>query len=231
MSLIKNRFLRIINNPLIIISFIICKLRSFYFSRLIDEGKGKIIICKPFIKFKLKKGKDCKLIINGNVEIVSHLLGSSAINIILEDGSTLEIEGDFTIGYGVKIQISKDGKLHFGGREFESASGITADTIILVEKKIIIGTDFLCAWNVFISDSDWHQIGNQDHQKDVIIGDHVWVANNSSILKGSIIGKNSIVASQSKIINKEFPANSLIAGIPAKIVKSDISWSRDIISE
>lgn len=44
------------------------------------------------------------------------------------------------------------------------------------------------------------------------------------ILKGSKIGDNSIIASQGKVSNKAYPTNSLLAGIPAKVVKTDITW-------
>lgn len=99
----------------------------------------------------------------------------------------------------------------------------------IIIKKITIGVDFLCAWDVFISDSDWHTILGQNYQKDITIGDHVWIANNNQILKGSIIGNNCIVASFSKVCNKIYPDNVLVGDIPAKIIKTNIEWNRDII--
>ena len=115
--------------------------------------------------------------------------------------------------------------LTIGGRGEQSGAGITADTLIMVAKHIEIGKDFVCAWNIFISDSDWHSIEGQPQQADVIIGDHVWVANSCSILKGAVIGDNSIVASHSKVTNKEFPKDSLLVGTPARVIKTNINWS------
>lgn len=46
----------------------------------------------------------------------------------------------------------------------------------MVNQKIEIGKDFDCAWDVFISDCDWPQIEGQPFQRNVRIGDHVWVA-------------------------------------------------------
>ena len=54
---------------------------------------------------------------------------------------------------------------------------------------------------------------------EVKIGKNVWVGNNVTILKNSEIGDNSIVAAGS-IVNKKFPPNVVIGGIPAKIIKS-----------
>jgi acetyltransferase-like isoleucine patch superfamily enzyme len=219
---------RIILNPLRIIRVFICKVRSMYYSSYIDEGNGKIIIKDPLIEFKISKHKGARLIINGIVTINSNLGGSTPIVMTLGINASLQIDGDFIIGNGVRLVISDNAFLFFGGKDIESGSGITSDTIIMCNKKITIGKDFLCAWGVFISDSDWHSILGQKHQSDVLIGNHVWIANNSSVLKGSIIGDNSIVASHSKVINKSYLPNSLLAGVPAKMVKSNINWSRDI---
>lgn len=227
--MITRKIKTVLKNPFIVFNILICKFLSIYYSRWIDEGNGKIIITDPFLRLRVNKNFDAKFIVNGIVTISPHIGGRSPVVICLGINSILKIDGDFIIGDGVRIDLSDKANLYIGGKDLESGSGITADTILMCNKKIHIGKDFLCAWGVFISDSDWHKIGGQEHQKDVIIGDHVWVANNSSILKGAIIGNNSIIAGQSKIINKEYSANSLLAGIPAKVVKTDISWSRDII--
>ncbi|MDY0987391.1 putative lipopolysaccharide biosynthesis O-acetyl transferase WbbJ [Flavobacterium sp. ACN2] len=195
----------------------------------IDEGsKGKIIINNPHISLKIKKSQGSKLILNGDVFINSHIGGTNPIIITLGVNSTLKIDGDFIIGNGVKLILSDEAFLYLGGKDIESGSGITADSVIMCYKDIRIGKDFLCAWNVFITDSDWHTIENKQHYENVTIGNHVWIANNSSVLKGSTICDNSIVASLTKISNKSYPPNSMLAGIPANIVKSNISWSRDI---
>jgi len=214
--------------PKILFKKSICKIRSIYYSQKIDGGGGKIVFTNPFINFKLHKHKTSKLYIKGNLKIVTFIGGNSPITISLGPNSKFIINGDFVLGPGVKFSLSKESILTIGGKDMESASGIAADSLIMVYNKIEIGKDFLCAWNVFITDSDWHQIDGQNHQGDVKIGDHVWVANNNNILKGTIIGNNCIVASNSKITNKIFPDNVLIGGIPPKILKFNIKWARDI---
>ncbi len=55
------------------------------------------------------------------------------------------------------------------------------------------------------------------------IGDRVWFGNRTTILKGVKIDDDCIVATGA-IVTRNVPANSIVAGIPAKVVKSDISW-------
>ena len=58
---------------------------------------------------------------------------------------------------------------------------------------------------------------------DISIGRHVWICQDSSILKGVSIGDDSIVAFGA-VVTKDCPANSIIAGNPAKVVKTGIRW-------
>jgi len=221
------KILTALKNPKLVFNLIIIKCRSYFLTkRYITQGKGKIILQAPFIKVKIKKEKNAQFILNGNLIISPHLSGTTPVVIILGKNCTLIIENEFIIGNGVKIFLSENSKLNFGGKNKESGSGITADTLIMVSKNIEIGSDFICAWGVYITDSDWHEIEGHDLQKDVIIEEHVWIANNSSILKGSQIGHGSIVASASKVHNKIIPPGSLVAGPRGEVVKNNIKWKR-----
>jgi acetyltransferase-like isoleucine patch superfamily enzyme len=211
--------------PYFLASHIICKVRSLYYSSKIDSGGGKITITEPFMKINILKSSNAKLNISGELKIVPHEGGNTPVFIRMASNSTISINGDFVIGNGVRICLSPNSEIIFGGKDIESECGITADTLIMVFKKISIGNDFVCSWNVFITDSDWHYIDGQDYNSDVVIGNHVWVANNSNILKGTCIGNNCIIASCTKIANKHYNNNLLIGGVPSKILKEDIDWS------
>jgi len=56
--------------------------------------------------------------------------------------------------------------------------------------------------------------------EDIIIGDDVWLGAGVTVLKGAQIGAGSIVATGAVVLKGNYPANSLIAGNPAKVVKS-----------
>lgn len=53
----------------------------------------------------------------------------------------------------------------------------------------------------------------------ITIGDNVFIGMNSIIMPGVTIGENSIIGAGS-VVTKSFPKNSIIAGVPAKRIKS-----------
>jgi len=60
----------------------------------------------------------------------------------------------------------------------------------------------------------------------ISIGKYVWIGSNSSILPGVVIGDNTIVGAGSVVL-KSFPENSIIAGVPAKIIAKRCSSCLD----
>ncbi len=85
--------------------------------------------------------------------------------------------------------------------------------------------------NVKIMTSDGHDILENskriNYAKDINIGNHVWLADNTTILKGVTIGDNSIIGINSTV-TKSVPINSIAAGNPAKVVKSSIYWEETL---
>lgn len=55
--------------------------------------------------------------------------------------------------------------------------------------------------------------------KGIKIGSNVWVGAKVTFLDGCEVGDNSVVAAGA-VVNGTYPANSIIGGIPAKIIKS-----------
>ena len=131
------------------ISKVICKIRSIYYTSKIDSGGGRIVILNPFLSIIIKKSKKAKLVIKGNLQIDKYLGGNNPVFISLSKNSKLEINGDFVIGHGTRFLLDKNSKLIIGGKDKETVSGITSDTMILVRNKITIGTDFFVCLECF----------------------------------------------------------------------------------
>lgn len=60
--------------------------------------------------------------------------------------------------------------------------------------------------------------------KDVTFGEHVWVGNGATILKGANIGNDSIVSIKAVVVGKTYPSQSVIAGNSGEIKKTGVSW-------
>ena len=56
-------------------------------------------------------------------------------------------------------------------------------------------------------------------QKGIVIEDDCWIAANSIILDGVTIGRGSVVAAGA-VVSKNVPPYSVVAGVPARIIKS-----------
>lgn len=77
-----------------------------------------------------------------------------------------------------------------------------------------------------IVDNDFHPIDPQERiesptaglMRPVVIEDDVFIGMNVLILKGTVIGKGSLVGAGS-IVSGVFPPNSLIAGIPGRVIR------------
>ena len=134
---------------------------------------------------------------------------------------------------GVSFAIGKAGSCKVG--DFTLLNG----ALIMAEERIEIGSHCLVSWNVGIADSDFHPIEPAQRLVDaealapfyenrpprpkletrpVRIADNVWIGMNAIILKGVSIGENSVVAAGS-VVSKSVPANVVVAGNPAVIVK------------
>jgi acetyltransferase-like isoleucine patch superfamily enzyme len=106
---------------------------------------------------------------------------------------------------------------------------VTAKAYVQAARDLTIGPDCIIAWNTFITDCDWHGQDGVDPIAPTRIGSHVWIAPGASVLKGTQIGDNSIVAAGTVVTGGSFPARSLIAGLPGRVIRSDIGdWHRDM---
>jgi acetyltransferase-like isoleucine patch superfamily enzyme len=87
--------------------------------------------------------------------------------------------------------------------------------------EIIIGDNCMIASNVYITDSDWHDIYNRisiGKTAPIKIENNVWIGDSAIVCKGVTIGKNSIIGAGAVVVDA-IPPNCVAAGNPAKVVK------------
>lgn len=99
-------------------------------------------------------------------------------------------------------------------------------------RRIQIGEDCMLSSGIQIRTGDSHSVIDCDTQErinpaeDVVLEDHVWVGFNACVLKGVTVHTHSII-STGAVVTSDVPDHSIAAGVPARVVKTNISWIRE----
>lgn len=181
---------------------------------------------KVYNASSIKVRKSSKLNLSGRLSFGSSdrnkaVVSVNKTNFYIGHHSNVNIGHSVSIGPGVNIIVKDNGKLEIGNGTY-----FTSDLHLEVHGNTWIGSDCAISWGVTIIDSDHHVLNypNQKSKSDsVIIGNHVWIGNNSIILKGSKIGDGCVIAAGS-VVTGEFPSGVLIGGCPAKVIKENVEW-------
>lgn len=159
-------------------------------------------------------------ILNLNTAYPKHSMKKSVL--VLEDHSKLEVCGIFQAYYDTEIWL-------YPNAELSLQSGyINAGTQLRCMERIVIGPSCAIGRNVLIMDFDAHEITYADGTKNritapITIGAHVWIGAGATILKGVTIGDNAVIGAGS-VVTRDVPANTIVAGNPARIIRENIQW-------
>ena len=113
------------------------------------------------------------------------------------------------INYGKHTKIGKNVFINFDCI-FLDLGGITIEEDVLIAPKVSLL-------------SEGHPLGPNDRQSlvpgHIHIGKNVWIGAGATILAGVTIGENAVVAAGA-VVSKDVPANTIVRGVPAKIIKA-----------
>ena len=123
------------------------------------------------------------------------------------------------------VKIARSCKIYVAGKiTIWDGTYINPNTILFARKSISIGEQCAISWNCQIVDDDFHSIeGTQSSSSDIVIGNNVWIGANVQILKGVHIANGAVIGAGS-IVTKDIPEKCIAAGIPAKILRQNITW-------
>jgi len=153
----------------------------------------------------------------------------------------LVLDGLAFVGPGVTLEIGKDAKVHLGRwswighgtkiRAHEGEVRIGAKTVLGQEctissfQHVSIGRECIVADRVMLIDFD-HGVVEVErpvreqgiYKRDVRVGHNVWMGYGACVLRGVRVGDNAIVGT-STVVTKDVPANAVVAGVPAKVLR------------
>ena len=196
-------------------------LKTFFYnflSRHIERvNGGKILILK---KQHFIFGKNSKIIVDGGIVIFGETSYLPSV-FRLESNSLMIMQKGSQISYGADFLLNQNSILKIG-----SNTKIGCHCFLRCGKHIEIGDNCLFAHQAILRDTDGHFVSNQASKPSgIVIANNVWVCANSMILKNVKIGNNSVIGASSLVI-KDIPSNTLAAGHPAVVKKTNIYWIR-----
>lgn len=107
---------------------------------------------------------------------------------------------------------------------------MTANSTIMCKHSVSFGCNVLMSWDILVMDTDTHHIYNGDSTEPcnppapIVIGNNVWIGCRSTILKGAVVPDGSVIAAGSLVTRQLDSTNSIIAGSPACVIRTGISW-------
>jgi maltose O-acetyltransferase len=131
------------------------------------------------------------LTIGDHVRFVSTI---AVLELVVLPGGHLEIGDDVFVNYG---------------------------TSLVASSHVRIGAGCLIGSHVMVMDCDFHRIEDKAWDttgSPIVLEDRVWLANRAIVLKGVRVGHDSVVAAGS-VVTKDVPPRTLVAGVPARIVR------------
>ena len=133
-------------------------------------------------------------------ELFSKLIGQKVVNFTLFP--------PFHTDYGKNISVGENVFIN-SGCCFQDQGGIEIGNNVLIGQQVVIAT-----LN--------HELTPTRRANmlpaPVRIGNNVWIGAHATILAGVTVGDNSVVAAGA-VVTKDVPANVVVAGVPAKVIK------------
>lgn len=131
----------------------------------------------------------------------------------------------------VDITVKSHGLVFIGKNTFMGGVKIRCEDCNFV----LIGSNSLIAEDAYIRSNDGHALVdlnnnlqiNDNYRSGLIIHPNTWIGCRSTILKNSELASGSVLGAASLLVSKKIPPNTIAAGVPAKVIKSNFSFSRE----
>lgn len=105
--------------------------------------------------------------------------------------------------------------------------------LIVANADVVIGDDCQFSDEIILQSSDQHPITDLDtgevinaERHSVHIDRHVWVGRRAMIMPDVRIAEGSIIAAAA-VVTQDVAANTIVGGVPARVVRQRVSWARE----
>lgn len=174
---------------------------------------GREVRFEPGAAIDLKGGTDSELVLRDRVTVASNVrfvLRGGSIEVgrasQLHDGAILKAAGRIVIGDDYQVRYM---------------------SVIHCEEAVTLEGGGGIADRVTVSDLDHHWDGSDLawHRRPLVtgpihVGRNTTIYSNSVVMRGVTIGANSVVSAGSVVRGGEYPEGSLLAGVPAKLLRT-----------
>jgi acetyltransferase-like isoleucine patch superfamily enzyme len=164
-------------------------------------------------------------------------------------------DGPFFLGPKLELHIERGGEIRFGrfvwigdGTKIRCHEGLVEigeksvlgqECTISAYQRVRIGEQCVIADRTMFIDFD-HGVVEVErpirlqgiYKRDVEVGNNVWIGYGACILRGVRVGDNSVIGTNA-VVTKDVPANAVVAGIPARIIRmreapQHLHWDRPV---
>jgi acetyltransferase-like isoleucine patch superfamily enzyme len=141
----------------------------------------------------------------------------------LRPRASFEVEGLVQIMRSASVTVDWDARLRVGSHTY-----LNAGASITCGLDTWIGSGCAIAPGASIMDNDTHTLvvdgAERPHAAPLRMNDNCWIGTGAVILKGVEIGEGSVVAAGAVVVD-DVPANTVAAGVPARVVTANARWS------
>ena len=194
----------------------------FNYNTLKEIVKGDMIIPTPHCVFDISKSarivKHGKTVLGEKLKFKKSKLET---RLFVGKNATLELGDGILIGYGADIEVFDGATLKICGQNASNV-GLT----IICGDRMEIGRYAIMGRNVTIRDNNgkhYLSLPGYRDSRPVVIGEKVWLCEQSTVMPGVKVGDGSIVAARS-LVTGNVPAHTLVSGNPCQVTDEEVIW-------
>lgn len=168
------------------------------------QHKRGLLLCEKFNKTSIRRSK-------AKQRILEKLIPSAK-------GNNLGIFSPFYCEYGKNIKVGKECFVNYNS-VFLDVCTITLGNNVLIGANVVLATPnhpIVAEERICNNYPDGYH--NLEYSSPITIEDNCWICSSVTICGGVTVGKNSVIAAGS-VVTKDVPPNSLVKGVPAKVIR------------